>query len=136
MSMSKIEHYYMPVTLSLLRFVAALIMLEHGMQKMLGYPPTVTVMPYSMLSEIAGWIEVVGGVLLVFGLLSRPIAFIFAGEMAVGYFLRHSPRGVFPVNNGGDLAVLLCFTFIFLAASGPGPLSLDALWQRRTRPSV
>ena len=136
MNMSESKHHYIPVTLSLLRFIATLIMLEHGMQKMLGYPPIVNVVPYSMLSEIAGWIEVVGGVLLIFGLFSRPIAFIFAGEMAVAYFLRHSPRGIFPVNNGGDLAVLLCFTFIFLAASGPGPLSLDALWQRWTRPSA
>jgi putative oxidoreductase len=136
MSMSETKSRYTPVTLSLLRIVAALIMLEHGTQKMFGYPPIVNVVPHSMLSEIAGWIEVVGGVPLILGLFSRPIAFIFAGEMAVGYFLRHSPRGIFPVNNGGDLAVLLCFVFLFLAASGPGPLSLDALWQRRTRPSA
>lgn len=136
MSMSNIKMFYTPVTLSLLRIVASLIMLEHGMQKMFGYPHIVYAVPYSILSEIAGWIEVVGGVLLILGLFSRPIAFIFAGEMAVAYFLRHNPRGIFPVNNGGDLAVLLCFVFFFLSASGPGPLSLDALWQRRTRPSA
>jgi putative oxidoreductase len=136
MSMTVTRSRYMPVTLSLLRIVAALIMLEHGMQKMFGYPPIVNVVPYSRLSEIAGWIEVVGGVLLILGLFSRSVAFIFAGEMAVAYFLRHNFRGLFPVNNGGDLAVLLCFTFLFLATAEPGLFSLDALWQRRKRPSV
>lgn len=136
MSMSEITRRYTPVTLSLLRIVAALIMMEHGTQKMFDYPHIVNAMPYSRLSEIAGWIETVGGFLLIFGLFSRPIAFILSGEMAFAYFLRHNPRGMFPVNTGGDLAVLLCFALLFLAASGPGPLSLDALWQRRTRPSA
>ena len=106
MNMSESKHHYIPVTLSLLRFIATLIMLEHGMQKMLGYPPIVNVVPYSMLSEIAGWIEVVGGVLLIFGLFSRPIAFIFAGEMAVAYFLRHSPGEYFRLIMVG---IWLCF---------------------------
>jgi len=136
MNMIDIKSRYTPVSLSLLRIVAALIMLEHGAQKMFGFPPIVNVVHPSMLSDIAAWIEVIGGVSLILGLFSRPIAFIFAGEMAVAYFLVHFPRGIFPVNNGGDLAVLLCFVFLLLAVSGPGSLSLDALWQRRTRPSV
>lgn len=136
MSMSETRSRYTPVTLSLLRIIAALIMLEHGMQKMFGFPPVMNVLPYSLLSEIAGWMEVIGGVLLILGLFSRSIAFVFAGEMAVAYFLRHNPRGIFPVNNGGELAVLLCFTFLFLSTAEPGVFSLDALRQRRMRPSV
>ena len=136
MSMSETRSRYTPVTLSLLRIIAALIMLEHGMQKMFGYPPIIIAVPHSILSEIASWIEVIGGVLLILGLFSRSIAFIFAGEMAIAYFLRHSPRGIFPVNNGGDLAVILCFTFLFLATAEPGVFSLDALRQRQTRPST
>ena len=130
MTSLELEKNCAPWFMSVLRIVAALIMLEHGTQKMFGYPPIINVVPHSILSEIAGWIEVFGGVPLILGLFSRPIAFIFAGEMAIAYFLRHNPRGVFPVNNGGDLAVLLCFVFLFLAASGPGPLSLDVLRKR------
>ena len=130
MTSLELEKNCAPWLMSVLRIVAALIMLEHGTQKMFGYPPIINVVPHSTLSEIAGWIEVFGGVPLILGLFSRPIAFIFAGEMAIAYFLRHNPRGLFPVNNGGDLAVLLCFVFLFLAGSGPGPLSLDALRKR------
>lgn len=130
MTSLELEKNCAPWLMSVLRIVAALIMLEHGTQKMFGYPPIINVVPHSNLSEIAGWIEVFGGVPLILGLFSRPIAFIFAGEMAIAYFLRHNPRGLFPVNNGGDLAVLLCFVFLFLAGSGPGPLSLDALRKR------
>lgn len=135
MNLATVQDKCAPFLLSLLRFVAALIMLEHGTQKVLGFPPIVANVPYSTLGYVAGWIEIIGGVALIIGLFSRPIAFIFAGEMAVAYFLRHFPRGFYPVNNGGDLAVILCFVFLFISAAGPGTWSFDTLWWARNKRS-
>ena len=83
------------------------------------------------LPGIAGWLELVGGLLLLLGLFSRPAAFILSGEMAVAYFLMHFPRGFFPIRNGGELAVVYCFLFLYFSVAGPGPLSLDALLRRK-----
>jgi putative oxidoreductase len=113
--------------LSVLRIVAALLFLEHGTQKLFGYPPgpPFTGFPNFSLLGIAGMLEVVGGVLLLIGLFTRVTAFIACGEMAVAYFRAHHPRGFFPINNMGEITVLLCFVFLYLIAAGPGPLSLD-----------
>lgn len=127
MTLNEIEKKHAPWLLSTLRIVAALIMFEHGSQKLFDFPPNSVGFPRSALSDAAGVIEIVGSVPLFFGLLARPIAFLFAGEMAFAYFLRHFPRGFYPVNNGGDLAVVLCFLFLFISAAGPGSWSLDAL---------
>jgi putative oxidoreductase len=121
-----------PYLLSLLRIVTALIFMEHGTQKLFGFPPSGRPAPEPWtLSWIAGVLEVVGGVLLVPGLFTRPAAFVLSGLMAVAYRIAHAPRSFFPVLNGGDAAILYCFVFLYLSAAGGGPWSLDAAWSRR-----
>jgi putative oxidoreductase len=114
--------------------MAALLLLQHGTQKLLGFPP----MPagraapdFLSLIWMAGAIELVGGVLLALGLFSRTTAFILAGELAVAYWMGHAPRGFMPIVNAGELAALYSFVFLYLAAAGPGPWSLDRLMGRR-----
>ena len=121
-----------PRVLSILRIVAALIFMAHGTQKLLGFPPHPSPPAAMSLSWIAGLIELVGGPLLALGLFTRPVAFILSGEMAVAYWMAHAPRGLFPVLNGGDAAILYCFIFLYLVFAGPGPWSLDALMGRET----
>ena len=112
-----------PYILSLLRIIAALLFLEHGLQKYFGFP---SAGPHlSPLLYVQGVIEIVGGILLLIGVYTRIIAFILAGDMAVAYFLVHFPHSFFPAVNGGDAAVLYCFTFLYLVFAGGGPWSLD-----------
>ena len=103
-----------PHALAVLRIVAALIFMEHGTQKLLGFPaPPDKGLPELMsLSGIGGMIELFGGVLLLIGLFTRPVAFVLSGEMAVAYWMAHAPRSFFPVLNGGDAAILYCFVFL------------------------
>jgi putative oxidoreductase len=125
-----------PRLLSLLRIVAALIFLEHGAQKLLGFPPMPPgspVPPSLSLLWFAGLFELFGGLLLLIGLFTRPVAFVLAGEMAVAYWMVHAPKGLFPALNMGDAAILYCFIFLFLAAAGPGPWSVDARLGRGRR---
>ena len=112
--------------LSVLRIVAALCFLEHGTGKMLGFPVLPAVPPMYSLGWFGGWIELIGGALLLVGFFSRPVAFLMSGEMAVAYFTAHLPRNFFPVINGGDAAILYCFIFLYLVFAGPGPWSIDA----------
>jgi putative oxidoreductase len=123
-----------PYLLSVLRIVAALLFFEHGTQKLFGYPPgqPYTGFPNFTLLGIAGMMETVGGALLLVGLFTRPVAFIVCGEMAFAYFRAHLPRSVFPINNLGEITVMLCFVFLYLSAAGAGPWSLD----RRLRKKV
>lgn len=121
-----------PRVLSILRIVAALIFLEHGTQKLLGFPPRENAgVPFGTLGWWAGLIEIATGVLLVPGLFSRAAAFVASGQMAVAYWLAHAPQNFFPVNNGGDAAILYCFVFLYLVFAGPGPWSVDAMRARR-----
>jgi putative oxidoreductase len=118
---------YEPTLLSVLRIVAGLLFLEHGMQKIFHFPPMTTAIPANALPIImaAGVIELVGGLLLVLGIFTRITAFICSGEMAIGYWLVHVPRGgFFPAVNMGDGAILFCFVFLYIAAAGPGPYAL------------
>jgi putative oxidoreductase len=117
-----------PRVLSILRIILGLLFLEHGTSKYLSLPvsPSTGVAPMS-LSGINGMIELVGGVLIVLGLFTRPVAFILAGDMAVAYFIAHSPRGFFPLLNAGELAIIYCFVFLYLAVVGGGVWSLDHL---------
>jgi putative oxidoreductase len=121
-----------PRLLSVLRIVAALLFLAHGTAKLFHTPhlPQFDNLQLMSLEGVQGTIEVVGGVLLAIGLFSRPVAFILSGDMAVAYFIAHWPKNWLPLLNGGDLAVLFCFVFLYLWAAGPGPWSIDA--QRRS----
>ena len=116
---------WQPYGLAILRIMAGLLFLAHGTGKFLGFPALAQVPPVGSLAWYGGALELVGGVLIVIGLFTRPVAFILAGEMAVAYFIAHFPRNFFPANNGGDAAVLYCFVFLYLVIAGAGALSLD-----------
>lgn len=117
-----------PHVLSLLRIMSALLLLQHGTTKVLGFPATqMTGVSLTSLPGIAGLFELVGGVLLLIGLFSRPVAFILSGMTAVAYFLVHAPQAFHPIVNGGELAALYCFVFFYLTFAGPGPWSVDKL---------
>ena len=124
-----------PELLSVLRIVAAFLFLQFGTAKLFALPGPLLhgggAVPLGSLAGIAGVIETVGGVLLLLGLFTRPVAFLVSGEMAVAYFHGHAPHGFWPVLNGGHPAVLFCFVWLYLSAAGPGPWSLDTLRRRR-----
>lgn len=118
---------------SVLRIVAALLFVQHGSAKLLHAPYQAMFAHVQLMSLIGiqGVLELVGGGLLALGLFSRPVAFILSGDMAVAFFMAHFPKSWLPILNGGDLAVLFCFTFLYLCVAGPGPWSLDALLRSR-----
>ena len=118
---------YTGALLSLLRLMTGLLLLQHGSAKYLNYPTQEQMNHASpmTMSGAAGILELVGGVLLILGLFTRPAAFILSGMMAVAYFYAHFPRGFIPLLNGGELAVLYCFVLLYLAAAGGGPFSVD-----------
>ena len=112
--------------LSVLRIIAGFLFTAHGGQKLLGFPAPPS-HPFDLftLSGFAGVLELFGGILLLIGLFTRPVAFILSGEMAFAYFLAHAPQNFWPIINRGELAVLYCFVFLYLAFAGGGPWSLD-----------
>ena len=116
-----------PYMLSVLRITAALLFLEHGTAKFFVFPHVPMYDPITMYSLpwFAGILELVGGILLTIGLGTRLVAFILSGEMAFAYFIAHAPGGFFPILNHGELAVLYCFVFLYLAVAGGGAWSLD-----------
>ena len=117
---------YEPQLLALLRIVAGLLFLEHGLSKFFGFPVPFPVSPLPTLLMAAGVIELVAGALITVGLFTRLAAFIASGEMAVGYFHGHFPKGFWPLQNMGEGAILFCFIFLYLAAAGAGAWSIDA----------
>ena len=121
-----------PYLLSVLRIIAALLFFEHGTQKLFGVPPGQPYVgfPNFSLLGIAGILEAAGGLLVLAGLYTRPVAFILCGEMAVAYFLAHWPRAWFPINNSGEITVFFCFYFLYLSAAGAGVWSLDRFLAR------
>ncbi|HRN83212.1 MAG TPA: DoxX family protein [Pseudolabrys sp.] len=128
---------YAPYGLALLRIVTALLFIEHGTQKLFGFPAmqaTAQGAPsggLSLIMLIGGLLEVGGGAAILIGLFTRPVAFILAGEMAVAYWFMHVPMGgFFPINNGGDSAILFCFVFLYLVVAGPGAWSVDVALKR------
>jgi len=126
---------WQPTVLSLLRFIIGLLLLQYGIAKIFKFP----VLPYFAnippLIMVAATIELIGGALLLVGLFTRPVAFILSGQMAFAYFLGHmfkAENPVFlPLLNGGTLAIALCFTCLYLATAGGGPISLDAVLRKK-----
>ena len=122
-----------PQALSILRIVAALLLLQFGCAKILGFPvvPAFQGVKLASLYGAAGSIELIGGFLLLIGLFTRPVAFILSGEMAAAYFLGHFPKGFIPLVTGGNEAVIYCFVFLYIFFAGGGPWSVDAMRERR-----
>jgi len=123
---------WQPWLLSLLRVIAALLLLQHGTAKLFAFPHVAMFDGLKLFSlvGVAGILEFFGGILLLLGLFTRPVSFILSGEMAAAYFIAHAQKGFFPILNGGELAVLYCFVFLYFAAAGGGAASLDRLAAR------
>jgi putative oxidoreductase len=133
MSMSdSLQTVWAPRVLSILRVVSALIFMAHGTAKLFNFPPTERPAPEFMSQLwIGGWLEIIGGILLILGLFTRPVAFVLSGMMAVAYWQFHAPQNLHPLLNGGDAAILYCFIFLYLAFAGGGPWSLDTLLREK-----
>jgi putative oxidoreductase len=118
--------------LSVLRVITAFLFMQHGAQKLFGFlaPPQAASPALFSLMGLAGVLEFFGGLLVLLGLFTRPAAFILSGQMAVAYFMVHAPKGFWPIQNKGDLAILFCFIFLYLAAAGGGAWSVDRLLKR------
>ena len=114
-----------PQALAVLRIMSALLFIAHGTQKLFGFPPSDMSPPLVSLMGLAGVLEAFGGLLILVGFLTRPVAFVLCGMMAVAYFMAHAPQSFFPALNGGDAAILFCFVFGFLVFAGPGAWSVD-----------
>ena len=126
-----------PRLLSLMRIILAFLFTAHGSQKLFNLPPGKMPTPelFSIVG-LAGVLEFGGGVLLLIGLFTRPVAFLLSGTMAVAYSMAHAPQGFLPIVNGGELAVVYCWVFLYLAAAGGGPWSVDALMGQRSRVDI
>lgn len=124
-----------PYALAIMRIVSGLIFLEHGTQKFLSFPAGDMAgmgWAFDNPGAFAGVIELVTGVLITLGLFTRPAAFLASGTMAVAYWMAHAPQNMFPVNNGGDAAILYCFVFLYLVFAGPGAWSVDGVRARKS----
>ena len=123
-----ILHTWLPRALSVLRIVAALLFMMHGTAKLFHVPHQASFDNLQLMSllGVQGVLECLGGLLLLIGLFTRPVAFVLSGDMAVAYFMAHWPKSWVPLLNGGDLAVLFCFVFLYLFVAGPGSWSIDA----------
>ena len=127
---------FLPFARSALRIMVGFLFMEHGLQKILGLlgggGGSGGTAHFISWSWAAGILELIGGPLILIGLFTSPVAFVLCGEMAVAYFWVHFPRGFWPLLNHGELAVLYCFVFLYLAAAGPGPVSADAMIRRKS----
>src|SRR5438034_9367525 len=123
-----------PYLRSILRIVAAFLFMQVGTAKLVGFPATILpgggTAPIASLLGIAGVLETFGGVLLLVGLFTRPVAFLLSGEMAFAYFMGHAPNGLWPVLNQGTDAIFYCFLYLYFSAAGPGPWSIDAMREK------
>ena len=132
MEATSLTSTWAPRLLSVLRIVTGFLFMLHGMQKLLGFPaPAPMEVPLFSLIGLAGVLELFGGALVLLGLFTRPAAFVLSGEMAFAYFIGHAPTSFWPVLNGGDPAILYCFVFLYLAAAGAGPWSIDGMRHAR-----
>lgn len=134
--MANLDSFYAqwtPRLLSVLRIILGFLFIPHGAQKLFGFmaPPQWSTPPIFSMVGIAGALEFFGGLLILLGLFTRPVAFILSGMMAVAYFMIHAPGGFWPLQNKGELAVIYCWLFLFFSVAGGGAWSLDRLWSRR-----
>jgi putative oxidoreductase len=131
---------YAPKVLSALRIIAGFCFSLHGFQKILaafgGMGGTGSAAAFGTLPWVAGVLELFGGLLILAGLFTRPVAFILSGQMAVAYFMAHAPKGFWPLTNGGELAALYSWLFLYLAAAGGGDWSLDNIVRRKKAPGA
>jgi putative oxidoreductase len=125
--LTKLQSEWQPRVLSIMRIVAGLLFVEHGLAKLFGFPTAALHPAMFQLLWFAGVIEALGGLLLALGLFTSPVAFIMSGEMAVAYFYAHQPRNFFPLINGGEAAILFCFIFFYFFVAGGGAWSMDRL---------
>jgi putative oxidoreductase len=126
--MEMLSHQWSERMLSVLRIIIGLLYMEHGLAKILDFPHQPNHALYALLTlnpGLQGLLELVGGLLLALGLFTRTVAFVLAGNMAVAYFMAHAPRGFFPLLNGGELAIVYCFVFLYFCLAGGGAWSLD-----------
>lgn len=125
-----------PYLLSILRIVSAFLFMQVGTAKLFAFPAAIMpdggTAPIASLAGIAGILETFGGLFILLGLFTRPVAFVLSGQMAVAYFIGHAPQGFWPVLNQGMPAILFCFLYLYLSAAGPGPWSVDALREKRS----
>jgi putative oxidoreductase len=124
-----------PRILSISRIIIGLLFMEHGTAKVLDFPHQETHKAFDLITlnpGVQGLIELIGGFLFALGLFTRPVAFILAGDVAVAYFMAHAPRGFFPLLNGGELAIVYCFAFLYFWVAGGGEWSLDRVLRRGT----
>jgi putative oxidoreductase len=121
-----------PRLLSVLRIILGFLFIPHGAQKLFGFmaPPQWSTPPIFSLVSLAGALEFFGGLFLLLGLFTRPVAFILSGLMAVAYFMVHAPGGFLPLQNKGELAVIYCWMFLFFSVAGGGAWSIDRLWRK------
>src|SRR5215467_13340728 len=129
-SLATLRLNWEPRMLSILRIMVGLLYMEHGLAKILDFPHQPNHAPYALFTLVPGLqglLELVGGLLLALGLFTRCVAFVLAGDMAVAYFMAHSPRGFFPLLNGRELAIVYCFVFLYFWVAGGGEWSLDRL---------
>jgi len=128
-----LQTIWAPRALAVLRIMTGLLYIQHGTQKLFDFPARASGGggDLSAFMLLAGVLEAGGGALFAVGLFTRPVAFILSGMMAVAYFMAHAPRGFYPISNGGDLAILFCFVFLYFVCSGAGPWSIDATMARK-----
>ncbi len=125
--MNNVLARFRPQAYALLRMAAGLLFCLHGLPKLFGGFGRSAPVELPSQMGLAGLIEVIGGAMIGLGFFTSPVAFLASGQMAVAYFQAHAPRGLWPIVNGGELAALFCFVFLYVAAAGSGSWSLDAL---------
>ncbi len=132
--MQNLVNTWQPRVLSILRIVTAFLFMQHGGQKLFGFPaPQPSEFDLISLTGVAGVLELFGGLFVLIGLFTRPVAFVLSGLMAFAYFIAHAPRGFWPVLNNGELAVIYCFVFLYLFMAGGGEWSIDYLRSGKKR---